>query len=293
MRIGLFMFVWGLFKKMVIADRLAWYVDPVYGNVHAYSGLPLLIATYCYTLQIYFDFSGYTDMALGSARLFNINLTQNFNRPYLAISIGEFWRRWHISFSRWILDYIFKPLQMSWRGHGRYGTALALIVTFLVSGGWHGATWGFVVWGGLHGVYLACSLFWKPWQKILHNKLGVAGSLRLKVWQTVITFNLVAFAWIFFRSGSLEDAWYVMTSLFSGTDGVQRLLLTRGSINVVELLFALAVAVIIGKLCYDKAGRCIITTHGTLIRWSLYYGIGMAILLANAGASSSYIYFRF
>ena len=120
-RSGLLLFAWGMFKKLVVADRLGLYVNMVYGSVPAHTGPAFLCATYLYAFQLYFDFSGYTDMALGSARIFNINLTQNFNTPYLATSIADFWRRWHISFSRWILDYIFKPLQMKFRdmGHRR------------------------------------------------------------------------------------------------------------------------------------------------------------------------------
>ena len=136
-------------------------------------------------------------MALGTASLFNIRLTQNFNRPYLATSIADFWRRWHISFCRWILDYIFEPLQMSWREWGIRGTAAALIVTFLASGIWHGASWGYIVWGGLHGVYLAISIFWKPYQKKLHKRLGLQKTWRLKIWQTAVTFHLVCFTYIF------------------------------------------------------------------------------------------------
>ncbi len=147
-RAGALQFGWGLFKKAVLADRLAFYVNAVYGDVHAYSGLPLLVATYIYAFQLYYDFSGYTDMALGTARMLNIRLTQNFNAPYLARSVADFWRRWHISFSRWILDYLFKPLQMRLRYWKSLGTAVALLVAFLASGIWHGASWCFVIWGG-------------------------------------------------------------------------------------------------------------------------------------------------
>lgn len=146
-RSGLLLFAWGMFKKLVVADRLGLYVNMVYGAVPAHTGPAYLCATWLYAFQLYFDFSGYTDMALGSARLFNIHLTPNFNTPYLATSVADFWRRWHISFSRWILDYIFKPLQMRFRDRGTAGTALALFITFLVSGVWHGASWGFVIWG--------------------------------------------------------------------------------------------------------------------------------------------------
>jgi len=196
-RSGIMLIVGGLFKKMVIADRLGLVVDPVFLNVRAYSGPIYLLAIYGYALQIYFDFSGYTDIALGTARLFNIELTPNFNAPYMARNIAEFWRRWHISFSRWILDYIFKPLQIQWRDGGKWGSAAALLVTFLLSGLWHGATWGFLIWGGLHGLYLGVSLFYKSRQKKLHATLGLAGSPALAAWQVFFTFNLVSLAWLF------------------------------------------------------------------------------------------------
>jgi alginate O-acetyltransferase complex protein AlgI len=210
-RSGLLLFAWGMFKKLVVADRLGLFVNMVYGSVPAHTGPAFLCATYLYAFQLYFDFSGYTDMALGSARIFNISLTQNFNTPYLATSIADFWRRWHISFSRWILDYIFKPLQMKFRDIGSAGTALALFLTFLVSGIWHGASWGFVIWGLLHGLYLAVSVFYKPYQNRLHKSLGLKGTRTLKIWQTIITFNLVCLAWVFFRADSVADAWYIIT----------------------------------------------------------------------------------
>ena len=210
-RSGLLLFAWGMFKKLVVADRLGLYVNMVYGSVPAHTGPAFLCATYLYAFQLYFDFSGYTDMALGSARIFNINLTQNFNTPYLATSIADFWRRWHISFSRWILDYIFKPLQMRFRDWGSAGTALALFLTFLVSGVWHGASWGFVIWGLLHGLYLAVSVFYKPYQKRLHKSLWLKDTRFLKLTQTIITFNLVCLAWVFFRADSVADAWYVIS----------------------------------------------------------------------------------
>jgi D-alanyl-lipoteichoic acid acyltransferase DltB (MBOAT superfamily) len=210
-RSGLLLFAWGMFKKLVVADRLGLYVNMVYGSIPAHTGPAFLCATWLYAFQLYFDFSGYTDMALGSARIFNINLTQNFNTPYLATSIADFWRRWHISFSRWILDYIFKPLQMTFRNRGTAGTAFALFLTFLVSGVWHGASWGFVIWGVLHGLYLAASVFYKPYQKRLHKTLGLQGTRTLKIWQMLVTFNLVCIAWVFFRADTLSDAWYIIT----------------------------------------------------------------------------------
>jgi D-alanyl-lipoteichoic acid acyltransferase DltB (MBOAT superfamily) len=147
--------------------------------------------------------------------MFGINLTENFNSPYFATSIAEFWRRWHISFSRWLMDYIFKPLQISWRDRGQAGIALALIVTFLVCGIWHGLTWGFIIWGLLHGIYMAGSSYYRPYQKKLYQWLGIDKVSFLKAWQVFVTFNLVSFAWIFFRGRNLGDAWYILKNIFN------------------------------------------------------------------------------
>jgi alginate O-acetyltransferase complex protein AlgI len=216
MAVGAQLFLWGLFQKVVVADRLAPFVDTVYGDVHRYQGVPLLVATYFFAAQLYFDFAGYTDMALGVARLFGIRLTQNFNSPYLSASVAEFWRRWHISFSSWLLDYIFRPLQLSLRDWRTWGTPAALVVTFLVSGLWHGATWCFVVWGLLHGTYLGASMLYRGWQKKLHQALGLIRSPLLKPLQVALTFHLICFAWIFFRARSLGDALYTVRHLVSG-----------------------------------------------------------------------------
>jgi D-alanyl-lipoteichoic acid acyltransferase DltB (MBOAT superfamily) len=211
---GMLLFGIGLVKKVVIADRLALLANPPFDNVYAYKGISLLLASYYYSLQIYFDFSGYTDMALGTAMMFNIKLTQNFNNPYFATSIADFWRRWHISFSRWILDYIFKPLQMSWRNWGDWGVAVALLVTFTISGIWHGARWGFVCWGILHGLYLAASIFYKKWQKAMYCHTGINPKSKwVSCCRIFIVFNMVCVGWILFRVNSISDAIYVFKQI--------------------------------------------------------------------------------
>jgi len=291
MRLGTLLFAWGLFKKVVIADRLNLYVNPVYNDVHAFTGLPLLLATYAYAFQIYLDFSGYTDMALGSARLFNINLTQNFNSPYLATSVADFWRRWHISFSRWILDYLFKPLQMQWRARKNWGTAAALVVAFLVSGLWHGVSWGFLIWGGLHGFFMACSVFYRPYQKKLHKALGLEKTKLLRVWQVFVTFNLVSFTWIFFRANSLSDALHVCaqicTPFKSPASAFPEFDTTHGAIIVLSLgLIA---------LCrYLKSWTPFVSfwNESAFFRWFVYYSFAM--MLINLSMSSSrFIYTKF
>lgn len=292
-RAGLLQFGWGLFKKAVVADRLALYVNTVYGDVHSYTGLPLLAATYLYALQLYYDFSGYTDMALGTARMFNIRLTRNFDTPYLSRSVAEFWRRWHISFSRWILDYIFKPLQMQLREWRNAGTAVALLIAFLVSGIWHGANWCFVIWGALHGIYLASSVFYKPYQKKIHKRLGVEKTRLLKLWQTFFTFHLVCFAWIFFRAESVSDAFYVAGHLLDGMAGVGALLAAHGSTDLAIVTVSLMVIWLV-HLARERtrAGREFLAAPAWL-RWGVYAGLTAGILFFNMDSNAGFIYFNF
>lgn len=291
MRAGLLLFAWGLFKKVVIADRLALYVNTVYGDVTAQAGISLLLATYFYALQIYFDFSGYTDMALGTARLFNVRLTQNFNSPYLATTIADFWRRWHISFSRWILEYIFKPLQMSWRQGGNKGTAVALLVTFVVCGLWHGVSWGFVIWGVLHGVYMAAEVFWRPYQKRLHKTLRIEKTHFLRIWQTVLTFHLVCFSWVFFRAQSVGDAWYVVTHWWPDYGTVIRpFLAQQGSAELAVMIFGLLLAAVVGL---GMRRGFVLWRMPLYIRWTVYLFLAIFIMIFHIDSNRPFIYFRF
>lgn len=294
-RLGLLLFAWGLFKKVAVADSLGLYVNDVYDDPRAYTGVPLLLATYGYAFQLYMDFSGYTDMALGSARLFNVALTPNFDRPYLAPSVAEFWRRWHISFSRWIFDYIFKPLQMRWRAGGNRGTVAALLVTFLVSGIWHGASWGFVVWGLLHGAYLSCSVWYRPWQKRLHRALGLEKTRILKAWQVLVTFNLVSFAWIFFRAGSVGDAAYIVAKIPRGWGGgCGGLLLRHGKVELLETAASALLYVVLAVFVLGGRGIGAVRGRSCAVRYAVYYALTLSIFfLAQYDATQGYLYFRF
>jgi D-alanyl-lipoteichoic acid acyltransferase DltB (MBOAT superfamily) len=295
-RSGLLLFAWGLFKKVVVADRLAQFVNPVYDNVHAHQGLALVVATYCFSFQIYCDFSGYTDMALGSARLFNIRLTQNFSTPYFATSIADFWRRWHISFSRWILDYIFRPLQMSLRDWRTAGTALALVVTFLISGLWHGATWTFIVWGGVHGFMLAASVISKPVQKSIHKSLGIEKSGALKLFHVFVTFHLVSFAWIFFRTGTLVDSFYVIRELPHGlVDLLQGKIGTASYVGVegfVRAIACIATVLVVDFIQYTKRDFRI-TDCNVVTRWAVYCSLLLAIMFFSVYDNNKFIYLMF
>ncbi|MEM9299072.1 MAG: MBOAT family O-acyltransferase, partial [Bacteroidota bacterium] len=202
---GLKQMFWGLFKKIVIADRVAVIVNQVFNNATDYEGFSLVVGTIFFSFQIYCDFSGYSDIAIGCARVFGFNLMTNFNKPYYAKSISEFWQRWHISLSTWFRDYVYIPLggnrTMKWRWY------FNLFITFFISGIWHGANWTFIIWGAIHGVYLILAIVFRPIVNTLYNKLSLdASSLSVKVWQATSTYFLVCLAWIFFRANSVSDA---------------------------------------------------------------------------------------
>jgi len=243
---GLKWMAWGMFKKVVIADRMALFVNPVYDSPAEFQGPTLAFATIAFAIQIYCDFSGYSDIAFGSAQVMGIRLMKNFQHPYFAKSISEFWRRWHISLSTWFRDYVYIPL-----GGNRAGTrrmAINLLITFLVSGLWHGANWTFVIWGGLHGLYVVLNGFIEPFWTRLRN---VASAKRLSIVLDTIslltTFGLICFAWIFFRALNLEDALYIVRNLSVGWQDfatkaytIIRLADNDGTIVFTDVIFSIA-----------------------------------------------------
>jgi len=214
---GLAIFAAGLFKKVVIADNLAQFVSPAFAHVDAGGSLTApwaWLATLAYTMQIYFDFSGYSDMAIGLALLFGIRLPVNFRSPYKAASIIEFWRRWHITLSRFLRDYLYIPLGGNRRGEQR--RYVNLMATMLLGGLWHGAGWNFLVWGGLHGLYLCVNHLWQAWRGP-SKPLFANGLAKALSW--TITFLAVVFAWVFFRAKTMAAAWQVLTALFGLAPG--------------------------------------------------------------------------
>jgi len=223
---GLKQVIWWMFKKLVIADTLALFVDQIYGNVGAFSGPTLILATIFFAFQIYCDFSGYSDIAIGIARMMGYDLMKNFNRPYFSKTISEFWRRWHISLSTWFKDYVYIPL--GWNRKKKWRHYLNLFLTFLISWLRHWASWGFVIWGALNGLYLIVELVSKKWR--LKFADSVFSWLRRK-WQedlegrfvfwklrrflnVLFTFGLICFAWIFFRANNFADLKYILWNLF-------------------------------------------------------------------------------
>ena len=211
-----FLIMAGLFKKIVISDYISLnYVDRILDFPLRYTGFENLMAIYGYTLQIYCDFSGYSDMAIGIALLLGYKSMDNFNAPFKATSIADFWRRWHISLSKWLLDYLFKPIQLSIRNLRMYGNVIALLVTFLLCGLWHGAGWNYILWGAIHGFYMSFALFVdKPKQK-LYTALKINNTKFLKFFKVLVTFHLVAFSFLIFRLSELQTVADVFSQIFT------------------------------------------------------------------------------
>jgi alginate O-acetyltransferase complex protein AlgI len=202
--IGARRILWGLFKKVVVADRLAFFVNLVYNNPESYHGLSILCATIFFAFQIYCDFSGYSDIAIGVAKMMGVDLMRNFNRPYFSSSIREFWSKWHISLSTWFRDYLYIPLGGNKVGMGRW--IFNLFITFLVSGVWHGASVNFIIWGALHGLLISLESL---------NQRKKFFNFKVPLWMgTLWTFSVVCFAWIFFRANNLHDSFTIIANLF-------------------------------------------------------------------------------
>src|SRR5882724_7554319 len=247
---GLAIFAAGLFKKVVIADNLAQFVSPVFAHLDAGGGVTTSwawLATLAYTLQIYFDFSGYSDMAIGLALLFGIRLPVNFRSPYKTASIVEFWRRWHITLSRFLRDYLYIPLGGNrLGGQRRY---LNLLVTMLLGGLWHGAGWNFLVWGGLHGVYLCINHLWRAWRGDAPD--APAAGLAVKACCWAVTFFAVVVAWVFFRARTAAGAWQMLGGLF-GFEAGSSAYASSGIVRLMDL------PILVGEPRLLLIGGCVV-----------------------------------
>ncbi len=213
---GIEIFVFGLFKKVVLADRLAVFVDQVFSTQKAFGSLTIAFAVFSYSLQIYLDFSGYSDMAIGVSRMLGIKLPRNFNLPYLSNNVTEFWKRWHISLSEWLMNYLYIPLGGNRKGKVR--TYINLMLTMMIGGLWHGSGLNFLIWGTLHGLALVVH---KLWVNCTHSDKKEHGLLSRLV-STILTFVFVSFTWIFFRADSFSSAMDIIRGIFSFRDGLQQ-----------------------------------------------------------------------
>ena len=283
--------LWGLFKKIVIADNCAEYANSIFNNSADYSGSTLVLGALFFTIQIYCDFSGYSDIAIGTSRLFGFDLMRNFNFPYFSRDIAEFWRRWHISLSTWFRDYLYIPLGGS-RGR-KSMTVRNIFIIFIVSGFWHGANWTFIVWGFLHALYIMPSIIYQT----NRNHLDIVAKGRyipsLKEFLSMaITFSLVVFAWIFFRATSVTHAFNYISEIFSNSlftvpdfPGIEK---AGPMIYFISLFFIIEW---LGREQQYAIAYLGAKWHGAL-RWTMYYAISFAIYFF-AGPNQQFIYFQF
>jgi alginate O-acetyltransferase complex protein AlgI len=287
---GLRRILWGFVKKIVVADRLALIVNPVYAAPEDFSGPVLALATLAYAFQIYCDFSGYTDIAIGSARLFGVRLRENFRQPYFARSLGEFWTRWHMSLSTWFRDYVYIPL-----GGNRVHAALwvrNMLLVFLLSGLWHGAAWTFVFWGVLHGAGLVAERLIAPGLRFPDH--GGWQALRM-----VRTFLLVNIAWVFFRAQSLSDAGYILWHMPRGwLVPAEDWAAAIAALGIPPLELLLSIALIAGVVLADAIslrGRFALRFNAlpVAIRWGAYSAALWAIFLWGVLRQEEFIYFQF
>ena len=289
---GLKRMAWGFFKKLVVADRLALYVNDVYANPSAYTGLQLTIGTVFFAYQIYCDFSGYSDIAIGSARVLGFRLMENFDSPYHSLSITEFWRRWHISLSTWFKDYVYFPL-----GGNRTSTARwmrNILITFGISGLWHGANWTYVCWGLLNGVYLIVGQLTKSPRDSIMAKAGLTPQTRPRKFIMLgSTFALTCAAWVLFRAQSMQDAWYIFTHFASGWDlnriATPNFLLRQMPLALLSILFLESWEILKKRFALPS----IIIRLPIVPRWAFYVAAVLGVIMFGVYRESQFIYFQF
>lgn len=288
---GARLFLVGLFKKVVIGDNLAAPVLAAYGDIHHYSGIALMLVFVVQTLHLYADFSGYTDMALGAGKMVGLNLTGNFNRPFFAQNVGEFWRRWHMSLSSWCNDFIFTPFIVKYRKLGQKAAIIGIFLTFFVIGIWHGAAWTFVVLGLLQGIAISYEFYTKRTRITYARKFNQRA---VTFFSRLITFLFFCLTLIFFNAHSLSDAFYFITHLFSGID----LKLTGHDLIFDKKGFLIAMAAFMILFVWEyleESGRSPAKWFFGLpkpVRWLGYYSLILAIYIFG-GQQDTFIYLQF
>jgi alginate O-acetyltransferase complex protein AlgI len=289
---GLKLMAWGLFKKAVIADRLAPVVDVVYNDPAGHFGWAVIVATVFFAFQIYCDFSGYSDMAIGAAQVMGFTLMTNFRSPYFASSVAAFWKRWHISLSTWFRDYLYIPLGGNRVSPPRW--YFNLFLTFLISGLWHGANWTFIIWGALHGTYLVAGLITGEWRNRMVGKLSSSTNRVIATLEPLSVFVMVTFAWIFFRAENLDTALLLISNTTSLSLSSMNSLLNISGIPVIVSGFAvIAFLLSVEKWKGMSSAREWITARPAFYRWAMYAGLVLAIINLGVFGGNSFIYFQF
>ena len=290
--LGLQLMLWGLFKKAVIADRLAAFVDAAYAQPAFSSPADLVLATYFFAFQLYCDFSGYSDMAIGAAKVLGVDVMENFRRPYFSTSVPEFWsRRWHLSLATWFRDYMYIPMGGSRRSRLRqYANVMAV---FLVSGLWHGANWTFVVWGGANGLYQVFSLMTRRVREQLAGAVTMPPAVRA-VLRGLLTFHLILVTWVFFRAASLSDATTVLSRVVSSLASLPSSLQVRVASGDIVLSLGL-IAVLVGVEALDER-RSVwerLAARPLHLRWAVYYAVLVCLIVLGTWNLRQFVYMQF
>lgn len=286
---GLKLMLWGFFMKLVVADRLALYVDTVYNNPGKHSSASLVTATIFFAFQIYCDFAGYSNIAIGAARVMGFRLMTNFNRPYFSRNVAEFWKRWHISLSTWFRDYLYIPLGGKQVPVARW--QLNLMVVFLLSGLWHGASWNFVIWGSLNGFFVLLTLQLTRRKNRVKQTVPLTVKARPAVFlQILFTFLLICFTWIFFRAATLADAWLIVKRIFTAGGP---LFADWSAVMLYSTVAVLVIAIAEYQKEFHRDKLSLMDHPRAIVRYSAYTSLIMAILLFGVFDGGQFIYFQF
>lgn len=301
---GLMLVTLGFFKKIVVADRLADLVDKVFDNPSEFKGIALIVGAVLFSIQIYCDFSGYTDIAIGIARIMGFNVLENFNLPYYSKSIQEFWSRWHITLSNWLRDYVFLPVAYSVTRRlnnkpllgfrpEMYSYLIGVTITMFICGLWHGANWTFIAWGIMHGLFLIFAFITKKFRNGIWKKVGLEKSNLKGVFKIAFTFSLVTFAWVFFRANSLNDGFYIVTNFFVNFDfkSIMKIFSSRLDLYIVISLIILLELVHIIQWKFGVID--FLNRRPAWQRWGIYYLFIFTILIFGRFESASFIYAKF
>lgn len=287
--VGFKLILWGFFQKLVVADRLSIFVSAVYQNPSAYSTSMLLVAVFFFAFQIYADFSGYSNIALGTARIMGFKLMTNFNTPFFSTSVTEFWRRWHISLNTWFNDYLFTTLMVANRDWGKFAVLFAIMVTFGTSGLWHGAGWTYIVFGLLHGVAVAYEFLTKKFRKKMSKAVP---AVLYKNVSMLLTFTYVCLTWIFFRAVSFKDALVILERIFVPQG---EFFLFDNNLNVIVYsLIAIIILVIHDFSVHLNHGKSYFLYHRSpVVRMATYCFLLISIVLIGVFDGGQFIYFKF
>jgi D-alanyl-lipoteichoic acid acyltransferase DltB (MBOAT superfamily) len=287
---GIKLMLWGYFMKLVVADRIGIYVDAVYGNIGQHNGTSLVLASMLYSIQLYADFGGYSIIAIGTAKILGIDVMQNFKRPFFATSMSEFWRRWHISLISWLTDYVYTPLSFTFRKFKIWGIVIAIMITFLISGIWHGAGLTFIIWGLIQGSFLSIEALTNKGRTSFQTKYNLNKRIWYIVLSCIVTFVLFSASMVFGRAKDLNDALMVYSKIFSGIIHIPY----RDGYTMMYSFIGFTILILKEfRDEYYPDHFLLFENKNVIIRWLSYYAVIFMILYYGVFGQEKFIYFQY